>query len=113
VSSFRPICLLTTLYKLYAVLVFKKVRGRIKAFVSWTQAGFIRGRSYSNNLWLLRRVVERAIVRFNSPVYCLFVARVLELFLYFDAKATVKIKNIIGPTFDLLLGVRQSCFSIR
>ena len=34
VSSFRPICLLTTLYKLYAVLVFRKVCDRVKAFVS-------------------------------------------------------------------------------
>ena len=133
VSSFRPICLLTTLYKLYAVLVFQKVRDRVKSFVSWTQAGFIRGRSCGNNLWILRRVVERAI-EFNTPVYCVFVdykgafdalnrttlGRVLGLFLspsmvrrvmclYFDAKANVKIKNIIGPTFDLLRGVRQGC----
>jgi len=28
---------------------------------------------------------------------------------YFDAKANVKIRNIIGPTFDLLRGVRQGC----
>jgi len=50
VSSFRPICLLTTLYKLYDVLVFKKVRDRIKAFVSWTQVGFIRGHRYYDAL---------------------------------------------------------------
>ena len=121
VSSFRPICLLTTLYKLYAVLVFRKVCDRVKAFVSWSQAGFIRGRSCNNNLWILRRVAERAI-EFNTPVYCVFVdykgafdalnrttlGRVLGLFLspsmvrrvmclYFDAKANVKIKNTIGP----------------
>ena len=133
VSSFRPICLLTSLYKLYAVIVFHKVRDRVKDFVSWTQAGFIRGRSCGNNLWILRRVVERAI-EFNTPVYCVFVdykgafdalnrttlGRVLGLFLspamvrrvmclFFDAKANVKIKNIIGPTFDLLRGVRQGC----
>ena len=133
VSSFRPICLLTTLYKLYAVLVFRKVCDRVKAFVSWSQAGFIRGRSCNNNLWILRRVAERAI-EFNTPVYCVFVdykgafdalnrttlGRVLGLFLspsmvrrvmclYFDAKANVKIKNTIGPAFDLLRGVRQGC----
>ena len=68
VSSFRPICLLTTLYKLYAVLVFRKVCDRVKAFTSWSQAGFIRGRSCNNNLWILRRVAERAI-EFNTPVY--------------------------------------------
>ena len=55
VSCFRPICLLTSLYKLYAVLVFQKVRDRVKDYVSWTQAGFIRGRSCGNN-WILRRV---------------------------------------------------------
>ena len=36
------ICLLTTIYKLYAILVFQKVRDRVKEFVSWTQAGFIK-----------------------------------------------------------------------
>ena len=133
VSSFRPICLLTTLYKLYAILVFQKVRDRVKDFVTWTQCGFIRGRSCGNNLWILRRVAERAI-EFNVPVYCVLVdykgafdainrttlGRVLGLFLspsmvrrvmslYFDAKANVRINNVIGPEFDLLRGVRQGC----
>ena len=65
----RPICLLTTNYKLYAILVFQKVYERVKGFVSWTQSGFIRGRSCSNNLWILRRVAERSI-EYNVPVYC-------------------------------------------
>ena len=132
-SCFRPICLLTTIYKLYAILVFQKVRDRIKEFVSWTQSGFIRGRSCSNNLWILRRIAERAI-EFNVPVYCALVdykgafdalnrttlGRVLALFLsptmvkrmlslYFDAKAMVVIDGAAGPTFDLLRGVRQGC----
>jgi len=34
-KSFRPICLLTSIYKLYAILVFQKER-RVKDFVSWT-----------------------------------------------------------------------------
>ena len=61
VDATRPICLLTTFYKLYAILVFRKVRSRVKEFVSWTQAGFIKGRSCANNLWILRRVAERSI----------------------------------------------------
>ena len=94
VSSFRPICLLTTLYKLYAILVFQKVRDRVKEFVSWTQSGFIPGRSCSKNLWILRQVSERAI-EFDAPIYCALVdykgafdalnrvtlGRVLKLFL--------------------------------
>ena len=36
VSLFRPICLLTSIYKLYAILVFQKVRDKVKCFVSWT-----------------------------------------------------------------------------
>ena len=133
VDSSRPICLLTTIYKLYATLVFQKVRDRVKDFVSWTQAGFIRGRSCANNLWILRRVAERAI-EFNVPVYCALVdykgafdalnrttlGRVLNLFLspsmtrrvlslYFDAKAKVSLNNTVGPEFDLHRGVRQGC----
>lgn len=129
----RPICLLTSLYKLYAILVFRKVCDRVKNFVSWTQAGFIRGRSCANNLWVLRRVAERAI-EFNVPVYCALIdykgafdsinrttlGRVLGLFLspamvrrvlclYFDAKAMVSVNNCLGPEFELLRGVRQGC----
>ena len=130
---FKPICLLTTFYKLYAIIVIQKVRDRVKDFVTWTQCGFIRGRSCGNNLWILRRVSERAI-EFNVPVYCLLVdykgafdainrttlGRILALFLsssmvcrvmclYFEAKANVRVNNIIGPDFDLLRGVRQGC----
>ena len=72
VDTTRPICLLTSIYKLYAIIVFQKVRDRVKEFVSWTQAGFIRGRSCANNLWILRRVAERSI-EFNVPVYCTLV----------------------------------------
>ena len=133
VSCFRPICLLTSIYKLYAVILFHKVRDRVKAYVSWTQAGFIRGRSCGNNLWILRRVAERAI-EFNVPVYCVlvdykgafdalnrtFLGRILSLFLspqmvrrvmslYFDAKANVRIDDVTGPVFNLFRGVRQGC----
>lgn len=133
VDTTRPICLLTTFYKLYAILVFQKVRTQIKEFVSWTQAGFIQGRSCANNLWIIRRVSERAI-EFNVPVYCALVdykgafdalnrttlGRVLSLFLspnmvrrvlclYFDARAMVSVNNTDGPEFDLLRGVRQGC----
>ena len=72
VDSTRPICLQTSIYKLYAILVLQKVRTKIKEFVSWTQAGFIQGRSCSNNLWIIRRVCERAI-EFHVPVYCALV----------------------------------------
>ena len=133
VDSTRPICLMTTIYKLYAIIVFQKVRDRVREYVTWTQAGFIHGRSCSNNLWILRRVAERA-VEFKVPVYCALVdykgafdalnrttlGRVLSLFLspsmvrrilclYFDAKAKVAVNKSVGPEFDLLRGVRQGC----
>ena len=133
VDMTRPICLLTSLYKLYATLVFQKVRDRVKGYVTWTQAGFIRDRSCANNLWILRRVAEKA-VEYNVPVYCALVdykgafdalnrttlGRVLSLFLspsmvrrvlslYFDARAKVSVNNSTGPEFQLHRGVRQGC----
>ena len=72
VDTMRPIYLLTTIYKLYAILAFQKVRDRVKEFVSWTQAGFIKVQSCSNNLWLISRVLERPI-EFNIPIYCALV----------------------------------------
>ena len=133
VDTTRPICLLTSIYKLYAIIVFQKARERVREYVTWTQAGFIKGRSCANNLWILRRVAERA-VEFNVPVYCALVdykgafdalnrttlGRVLTLFLpssmvrriislYFDAKAKVFVNGSEGPLFDLFRGVRQGC----
>ena len=133
IDTTRPICLLTSIYKLNAILVFRKTRDRIKEYVTWTQAGFMRGRSCANNLWILRRVAERAI-EFNVPVYCALIdykgafddlnrttlGHVLSLFLspsmvrrvlslYFDAKAKVTVNNCTGPEFDLHRGVRQGC----
>ena len=35
VDTTRPICLLTTINKLYAILVFQKVRARVKEYVPW------------------------------------------------------------------------------
>ena len=72
VDSSRPICLLTSIYKLYAIIVFQKLRDQVREYVTWTQAGFIKGRSCANNMWILRRVAERAI-EFNVSVYCALV----------------------------------------
>ena len=113
--------------------MFQKVRDRVKEYVTWSQAGFIRGRSCANNLSILWRAAERAI-EFNVPVYCALVdykgafdalnrttlGRLLSLFLtpslvrrvislYFDAKAKVIIETSVGPLFDILRGVRQGC----
>ena len=88
------------------------------------------GRSCGNNLWILRRVAERAI-EFNVHVYCILVdykgafdalnrttlGRVLSLFLspnmvcrvmclYFDAKATVRVNNATGLLFESVKVVR-------
>ena len=53
---------------------------------------------------LNRTTLGRVLGLFLSPA---MVRRVMCL--YFDAKANVKIKNVVGPVFDLLRGVRQGC----
>ena len=102
------------------------MRDRVKEYVTWTKAGFTRGRSCANNLWIIRRVAERA-VEFNVPVYCALIdykvafdvlnhtrlGRVLSPFLspsmarrvlclYIDARAKVVMNNCIGDKGDLL-----------
>jgi len=113
-------------------------RDRVKEFVTWTQARFIRGWSCANNLWILRRVVERSI-EFKVPLYCALIdykgaldalnrttlARVLGLFLspsmirlvvclYFDAKAQVVVDGVTefqnsSLEFNLMRSVGQGC----
>ena len=53
---------------------------------------------------LNRTTLGRILGLFLSPSV---VRRVMCL--YLDVKANVKIKNIIGPLFDLLRDVRQGC----
>ena len=56
VDATRPICLFTSIYKVYAILVLRKLRDRVKKYVTWTQAGFSRGRLCAKNLWIIRLV---------------------------------------------------------
>jgi hypothetical protein len=61
VTDFRPISVSTSLYKLVANIVASQAVPKINSFVGDTQAAYRIGRSCSDNLWVLRRISEKAI----------------------------------------------------
>ena len=57
-SSYRPISLVNTVYKIYAAMLHARLRDHIDTRLSPVQYGFRSGRSTSTPLFILRRLFE-------------------------------------------------------
>ena len=57
-SSYRPISLVNTVYKIYAAMLHARLREHIDSRISPVQYGFRAGRSTSTPLFILRRLLE-------------------------------------------------------
>jgi len=130
---FRPITLTTTFYKLYARVIFNRISERIRQWVGYTQAGFVSGRGTSDNLAILRQLIEKHI-EYDVTLFCLMIDfkgafdrirrselyRVLCLFLpsslvkacfalYAEVLFRVRLGQDLGKAKQSHSGVRQGC----
>ena len=71
-DNYRPISLTDVFYKLYAALLQKRLAFYIDPRVRDTQLGFRRGKSRSQPIHILRRLIETH-ERQQSPLHTLFV----------------------------------------
>eukprot|EP00971_Amphidinium_carterae_P274262 5442890-Amphidinium_carterae.1 len=69
-SSYRPISLLNTLYKVCAKLVLNRLTHALDDYLSNLQFGFRRGKSTANAIFILRRVQD-IYERMGQSVYFL------------------------------------------
>lgn len=131
VSNYRPISLMSSLYKLFSQCLLKRIGSKIDAKQPIEQAGFRSKYSTIDHIHVLSQVIEK-YKEFNSPLYIAFVdyrkafdsishASIKEALQYHEVEKTYIdiISNIYenckskvrlertGPTFKIERGVRQ------
>ena len=70
-SSYRPISLVNTIYKLYATLLQQRLSASLEPHLSPQQFGFRKNRSLSTPLFIIRRLLE-IFERHTTSLYVLF-----------------------------------------
>ena len=70
-SSYRPISLANTIYKIYSSMLQHKLASSVDYLIGPRQFGFRSGRSASEPLFIIRRLIE-LFERHTAPLYILF-----------------------------------------
>ena len=74
VSNYRGITILNTAYKVYAMVLEKRLKAELEKnhIISETQAGFRSGRSTTDNIFILNYVTNREIQKKRREAVYLF-----------------------------------------
>lgn len=73
-ENYRGVTLLDTTYKIYAMILEERLRKeteRLKILPE-TQAGFRKGKSYINNIYILKTIAEKEIKKKKGKLYVFF-----------------------------------------
>jgi len=136
-GNYRGVTLMCTSYKIYAMIVEKRLREEVERIeiLPETQAGFRKGRSGIDNIYILKTAIEKAINKKEGKLFVFFmdlkaafdkvkrekVWKVLrergikeELVqnierIYKETKNKVKVGNEYTESFWTEKGVRQGC----
>ena len=93
VSNYRGITILNTAYKIYAMVLEKRLKEELEKnhIIPETQAGFRSGRSTIDNIFILNYVANREIQKKGGKLYTFFA----DLSAAFDKVDRVKLQNIM------------------
>ncbi|KAJ2946424.1 hypothetical protein O0L34_g12464 [Tuta absoluta] len=131
VSNYRPISLMSSLYKLFSQCILARIGPKIDSKQPTEQAGFRPGYSTTDHIQVLCQVIEK-YKEFNRPLYLAFIdyrkafdsishnsiKEALEyheieetyiniiMNIYEDCSSRVRLDRV-GPTFKIGRGVRQ------
>lgn len=136
-QNYRGITLLNTAYKIYATLLTEKLLSEVedKNIVPDNQAGFRKGRSTVDNIYILNYAVQKEISKEQGKLYALFadlkaafdivnrqklfsmmnnlgisenlVTRIAEI--YSETLSTIKVNDKESASFWTTRGLRQGC----
>lgn len=134
IDNWRPICLLNNDYKIFAIILAKRLKVVLDTIIDETQTGFMRNRHISNNIRLVLDILDYSdLVSDDSFILFLdfykafdtieheFIFHSLEKFgfggyfceaiktLYAHSNSSIKLKHGTTPRFDLKRGIRQGC----
>ena len=135
ITNYRGITLLSTLYKIYATIVNKRLKKEIeeKKILPDTQAGFRKERGTLDNIYILKQSIDKEISQPGGKVYAMFIDlkaafdsldrnelwrcmrkrgikidliyKIVQIFT--ETKCQVKVKDVHSEIFWTNLGVRQ------
>ena len=131
-SNYRGICLLPTSYKVFTVILKRRLEKYSEKIIGEYQTGFRPGRSTTDNLFILRQITEKAW-EYNIDLYMIFIdfkqaydcidRRKLEIILrsfgippklvnlikvtMTDTINQVKIQNELTDSFETKQGLKQ------
>jgi len=72
IKNYRPICLLSIVYKVFTRILLKRMRMRLNEECSVEQAGFRSGFSTIDHIHSLRQLIQKHN-EFNLPLYLIFI----------------------------------------
>ena len=133
-SNYRGLSLLTTIYKIIAKIVHKRLIAYIDPILGEYQAGFGSNRSTSDQIFTLRQVLEKRweyaqsshllFIDFKQAYDCLHrdslwailssfeiptkLVKIIQA-LYADTISRVRVKGAYSTPFPIASGVRQGC----
>ena len=133
-SSYRPISLVNTVYKIYAALLHQRVKDTIDDRISPHQFGFRAGRSTSTPLFIIRRLLEihsghgvsfyalfldwaQAFDSVNHTALNISLQRIgfpdhyvqCIMAIYSNATFRVRDGNVTSKSYPFKRGIRQGC----
>ena len=108
----RPIILLSTLRKILAIIMMKRINGRIDAAIPQSQAAYRPGRSTTEHIFATKLAIERTITSKNEEIFLIL----LDMTKAFDSISREKLLTDLEEIIDqdelhimqLMLNVRLS-----
>lgn len=75
VENYRGITLLDTPFKIYAMIIEEKLNEEVEAknIIPENQAGFRKGKSTSDNIYILNHVIEEELKKERGKIFAFFV----------------------------------------
>lgn len=131
ITNYRPISLITNLYKIFISIILKRIQPIIEAQLSVEQAGFRHSYSTMDHIHSINLLIQKSI-EYNFPLYLLFIdyrrafdsishkhlfealqdmgvhIKYLRIIYNLYKESTAKIHlDRSGPSFSIQRGVRQ------
>ena len=106
VDNYRPISLTDVFYKVYASLLQQRLSHYIDPRIRETQYGFRRGRSTSQPIHILRRIIETH-ERQDSPLHILFVdwAKAFDSVSFSSIEQSLLRLGVPGPFVNAIMAI--------
>ena len=107
-SSYRPISLVNTIYRLYATLLHQRLSSALEPHLSPQQFGFRRNRSMGSPLFIIRRLIE-IFERHTTSLFVLFLdwSQAFDCVSHPQLRAALHRYGVPEPFVNAIMSIHQ------